>query len=120
MLRIEIQSSNHTATLYCSGNVVLGVETETLRAMVQARHEDDLRVNLSAVEKIDASGLGLLVELTIWAREDGKTLTLLDLPESVWRLIILTKLYSALEISYAGVHEFSRQSSEFGPNQLIA
>ena len=120
MLRIDIQSGNSTATLICSGHLVLGVETETLRTMVQSRKEKNVIVDLSGVEKIDASGLGLLVELQAWARENGRTLTLMNLSEDVWRLVILTKLYDALEISDADFSEFTRQNGDFGRNELIA
>jgi anti-anti-sigma regulatory factor len=58
MLRIDIQSANTVATLHCEGNLVFGVETETLRTMVQSRHEENILIDLSAVEKVDASGLG--------------------------------------------------------------
>jgi anti-anti-sigma factor len=119
MLRIEIQSWNTTATLYCNGNLVLGVETETLRAMAQARHEYNIRIDLSAVEKIDAAGLGLLVELQVWARENHREIAFVELSEAVWNLVILTKLYSTLEISYSGVPDLRRET-DFTRNELIA
>ena len=70
MLRIDIQSWNDVATLRCSGRVVYGVEVEMLRTMVQSRPEACVRINLAAVDQIDASGLGLLVELQNWAGAD--------------------------------------------------
>ncbi len=106
--------------MICSGHLVLGVETETLRTMVKSRQEKNIHVDLSTVEKIDASGLGLLVELQAWARENGRTLTLVNLSDDVWRLVILTKLYDALEISDADFSEFTRQNGDFGRNELIA
>ena len=117
MLRIDMQSANSIATLICSGRLVLGVETETLRTMVQSRKEKHIRVDLAAVDKIDASGLGLLVELHAWAHDAGRTLTLANLSEDVWRLVIITKLYESLEISDADVPELT---NEFGRNELIA
>lgn len=117
MLRIDMQSANSIATLVCSGRLVLGVETETLRTMVQSRREKHIRVDLAAVDKIDASGLGLLVELQVWAHDGGRTLTLANLSEDVWRLVIITKLYESLEISDADVPELN---NDFGRNELIA
>jgi anti-anti-sigma factor len=119
MLRIEIQTWNAAASLYCSGNLILGVEIETLRAMVQSREEYTIRVDLSGVEKIDAAGLGLLVELQTWARENRRQLAFVELSEAVWNLVILTKLYSALEISYTGVPDL-QQENTFNRNELIA
>ena len=101
MLRIDIQTSNHVATLYCAGRLAYGVEVEMLRTMVQSRPEANVFIDLWAVHSIDAAGLGLLVELQNWAARMQRTLTLLDLSEHVWRLVILTPPASMrpLEIS---------------------
>ena len=120
MLRIEIQSWNATATLYCSGYLVLGVETETLRAMAQSREEYNIRIDLSRVEKIDAAGLGLLVELQAWARENHREMSFVELSEDVWRMVILTKLYSTLEISYTGVPTIQNGALSYDRDELIA
>jgi len=120
MLRIDIESSNTFATLVCSGHLTLGVELETLRSMVQSRNEENIRVDLSATEKIDAAGLGLLVELHIWAQESGRALTFVDLSEPVWRLVILTKLYDTLEISYSGVPVLHNESNGIDRDEMIA
>jgi ABC-type transporter Mla MlaB component len=120
MLRIDIQPMNTVATLYCTGRLVYGVETETLRNMVQSRPEENIRVDLSAVNKIDASGLGLLVELQTWAGETRRTLTLIDLSEQVWRLVILTKLYLPLEISYSDVVATNGAAKAPGRCEMIA
>jgi ABC-type transporter Mla MlaB component len=120
MLRIDIEPLNTVATLYCSGHLIFGVEVEMLRTMVQSRPEQNIRIDLSDVNKIDASGLGLLVELRIWAGEARRTLTLIDLSEHVWRLVILTKLYAALEISYSDVPATGSGSDDYGSHEMIA
>ena len=120
MLRIDIQSLNTVATLYCSGQLTFGVEVEMLRPMVQARHEENIRIDLSRVEKIDASGLGLLVELQIWARETRRSLKLIDLSDFVWKLVVLTKLYSLLEISYSGVTAIGGKKDDYDEREMIA
>ena len=120
MLRIDSYSLKTVATLNCSGSLIFGVESETLRSMVQSRKEENIRINLSGVDRIDAAGLGLLVELQVWAREARRTITLLNLSEPVWKMVILTKLYSALEISYSGVPVVNREHDDFERNELIA
>jgi anti-anti-sigma factor len=120
MLRIDIHVSNAMATLACSGRLVYGVETEMLRTMAQSWPEENLRVALSQVEQIDASGLGLLVELQNWADENRRTLTFVDLSEAVWRMIILTKLYASLEISYSDVPAISSEHDDYGKREMIA
>ena len=112
MLRIEIQSWNGTATLKCSGRVIFGVEAETLRTMVQSRNESCVRVNLAHVTGIDAAGLGLLVELHNWAKDTRRTLTLIDLSEPVWNLVVLTKLCASLDISYSDTIGVMRRARE--------
>ncbi len=108
------------ATLFCSGRLIYGVETEMLRTMAQSRSEENLRIDLSRVENIDASGLGLLVELQNWADENRRTLTLVDLSENVWRMIILTKLYASLEISYSDVPALNSERDDYGQREMIA
>jgi anti-anti-sigma factor len=120
MLRIEIQSWNDVATLHCSGRVVLGVETEMLRTMVQSRPESSVRLSLAGVEKIDASGLGLLVELQNWARVTQRDFALLDLSEQVWRLVILTKLCAWLEISYSDIPGMFDCPDQLDQSEMIA
>jgi anti-anti-sigma factor len=120
MLRIDIRSLNPIVTLHCSGNLIFGVEAETLRTMVQNRHERTIRVDLSAVDRIDASGLGLLVELQIWARETRRELTFVDLSEAVWRMVILTQLYSELDISYSGVPSLVGERDRCNRSAMIA
>ncbi len=119
MLRIEIQSLNGAALLGCSGRVVFGVEAEMLRTMVMSRSERCVRIDLSGVEQIDATGLGLLVELQTWAGATRRSLTLLDPSQQVWHLIILTKLYELLDISYSDVME-SFGESDCGRQEMIA
>jgi anti-anti-sigma factor len=120
MLRIEIQSWNDVATLHCSGRVVFGVETEMLRTMVQSRPESSARISLAGVEKIDAAGLGLLVELQNWAIDTRRNLILVDLSEQVWRLVILTKLCAWLEISYSDLPEMFECSDQCDQREMIA
>ncbi len=98
MLHIDTYSLSTVTTLSCSGSLIFGMEVETLRSMVQSRREEHIRINLSGIDRIDASGLGLLVELQVWAREERRrTVTFVDLSEPVWRMVILTKLYAALD-----------------------
>jgi anti-anti-sigma factor len=120
MLRIDIQSSNCVATLYCVGRLVYGFEVEMLRNLLKARAEDNLRIDLSDVTGIDAAGLGLLVELQNWAARMQRTLTLLDLSENVWRVVILTKLCASLEISYSDLIALDAGADECDSQQLIA
>jgi anti-anti-sigma factor len=120
MLRIDVQSWDGVATLHCSGRLVFGVETEMLRTIVQSRPETCVRINLSRVTQIDASGLGLLVELQTWAEENRRGFTLMDLSEQVWRLVIVTKLCAGLDVSYSDETTASGRAEECGQRELVA
>jgi anti-anti-sigma factor len=120
MLRIDIQTSNRVVNLFCAGRLVYGVEVEMLRNLVQSRTENNLCIDLSEVTSIDAAGLGLLVELQNWATRSQRTVTLLDLSEPLWRMVILTKLCASLEISYSDLLVLDGEVDECGRQQLIA
>ena len=99
---------NSVATLICSGRLVLGRRNRNFAndgAVTQRKNTFALTSRRSI--KIDASGLGLLVELQAWAREAGRTLTFTNLSEDVWRLVIITKLYDSLEISDSDIADLS-------------
>ncbi len=72
MLRVDVQTSPGTVQLLCSGRIVLGVESETLRCLAIGRAEPRLILDLRHVDAIDAAGLGLLAELHCWARQRNK------------------------------------------------
>lgn len=120
MLRIEIGSSNTCVTLVCFGQLTLGVELDTLRSIAQSRHEEHIRIDLSAVDKIDAAGLGLLVELQAWANQNRRTVTLVDLSDNVWRLVVLTKLYGTLEISSSDATALHCNGDNLERDEMIA
>jgi hypothetical protein len=58
--------------------------------------------------------------LQVWARENNRTVSFVDLSEDVWRIVILTKLYAALEISYSDVDANQNGCEEFGRSEMIA
>jgi anti-anti-sigma factor len=57
---------------------------------------DDLLVDLSAVEAVDATGLGVLVGAHRLAGRVGRRLVLLDVPPQVGRLLYVTRLHRVL------------------------
>jgi anti-anti-sigma factor len=101
MLRIDIERHSRTATLHCRGRIVFGMETETLRSVVQSRTEHVLEIDLAGIATIDASGLGVLVELQHWAITSGRTLRFTNASEFVARLVVITRLYNVLAIAPA-------------------
>lgn len=109
MLRIDIQRDSRSATLHCHGRIVFGMEIETLRSITMSRPERALEINLAGVETVDASGLGLLVELQQWAAGGGRRLQFTNASEFIARLVVLTHLYTVLAIvpsaSYSAIEQ---------------
>jgi anti-anti-sigma regulatory factor len=103
MLRVDVQSSPASAKLLCSGRIVLGVESETLRCIATARAEPCLILDLGHVDAIDGAGLGLLAELHCWALQRNRLLTIANPSRPVWRLLALTNPLAALQISYSAI-----------------
>jgi anti-anti-sigma factor len=114
MLRVDVQSSPASAKLLCSGRIVLGVESETLKCIAMARAEPCLILDLRHVDAIDAAGLGLLAELHCWARQRSRLLTIADPSRPVRRLLALTRLLPLLRITYSVIAEAGLESDYTG------
>src|SRR5271166_6202465 len=105
MLRIDVDAVRHSATLRCSGRIVLGVEVEILRCMAEARNEACLMLDLSEVGAMDAAGLGLLVDLHCRSVCRGRALRIMKASRCVRRLIALANLRSVFEVAEAEVSD---------------
>jgi anti-anti-sigma factor len=81
------------AILKCEGRIVRGEETRLLCAALRGRQEITV-LDLSAVEAIDAAGVGVLVSL----QAAGVYLTLVQPCEPVLQVLQLTGLDSVFEI----------------------
>jgi len=78
------------------------MEIETLRSIVESRSEQVLEIDLAGIETVDASGLGLLVELQHWANERNRILYFTNASEFVTRLVFATHLYNVLVMAPGG------------------
>ncbi len=99
MLRVDVQSSPSAVTLVCSGRIVLGVEVETLRCIAVSRRERHVVLDMRQVHGIDASGLGLLVELHCDAQGRRGSLCIINVSPRAHRPIALTRLDQVLQFS---------------------
>jgi len=115
MLRINIQNEGEVAILQCTGRIIFGLEAETLRSIAKSRTERSIRIDLSKVETIDATGLGLLVELQHWAGKDHRNLTFVNPTQFVWRLVALTRLNRVLAMSPARGRDCYHNLKQFSP-----
>lgn len=91
MLKVSINHLGNAAILKCEGRIVRGEESRLLCAAIGSR---EAILDLSAVESIDAAGVGMLVSL----QAAGVYLTLLNPNQSVSAVLHLTGLDSVFDI----------------------
>jgi anti-sigma B factor antagonist len=84
----------------CSGRVVFGEESATLRDIVKKLLTENPNVvmNLREVNYIDSGGLGTLVSLYTSARSAGGAVKLASLSQRVGDLLQVTKLLTIFEV----------------------
>jgi anti-anti-sigma factor len=89
------------------------MEAETLRCIASSRPERRVVLDLRDVDGMDASGLGLLVELHCRARQKSGWLAIANPSPCVRRLMAMTNLESVLEFE-------SLEEEDLGANQRRA
>jgi anti-anti-sigma factor len=99
-LRIDVEKSREVAVLQCTGRIVRNEALPVLRNVLPSLSL--LRVivlDLSEVEMLDASGLGVLVSLHNWTSARGIQLKLVNPSILVREMLELTGLTSVFHIS---------------------
>ncbi|MGE5110693.1 MAG: STAS domain-containing protein [Acidobacteriaceae bacterium] len=91
MLKVSVNHVGNAAILKCEGRIVRGEESRLLCAAIGS---SEAIFDLSAVEAIDAAGVGMLVSL----QAAGVYLTLLNPNESVGAVLQLTGLDTVFDI----------------------
>jgi anti-sigma B factor antagonist len=97
---INTEQIGDVAVLQCAGRVTGPAALSRLKEAVTSLSQ--LRVvvlDLSAVEMIDARGLGMLVFLHNWARATGTQVKLVNPSRFVRELLELTRLTTVLHVS---------------------
>jgi anti-sigma B factor antagonist len=84
----------------CSGRLVLGDESASLRTLVKSTLTESKRVvlELSDVFYIDSAGVGLLASLYTSAQMAGGTLKLANLSPRMQGMLQITKLFLVFEV----------------------
>lgn len=100
MLKMNSRNLDGIGVLDCSGRIVFGEETSSLREVVSRQLESSpyLILNLEGVNYIDSGGLGTLVSLYTLARKSGGTIKLANLTPRVGDLMHITKLVTVFEV----------------------
>lgn len=107
------------AIVDCSGRIVLGEETASVRQYVKAllTQSPHVVLNLAQVNYVDSSGVGTLVSLYTTARGAGGNIKLAGLGTRVKDVLQITKLgtifevFDAAENAAASFNELAGSSS---------
>ena len=99
-LRMSTRTVGDAMIVDCSGRLVFGEESASLRETVKKVLAQSPRVvlNLHEVNYIDSGGLGTLVSIFTTARNAGGAIKLASLSQRVGDLLQLTKLVTIFEI----------------------
>ena len=99
-LRMSTRQVDGVLVVDCSGRVVFGEESASLRDTVKKllAQSPNVILNLREVNFIDSGGLGTLVSLYTTARNAGGAVKLARLSQRVGDLLQLTKLVTIFEV----------------------
>ena len=101
MLKVHSRQLGNVAVVSVQGRIVNG-ETASLREVVDAQSRvAAVLLDLSRVSTIDASGLGLMLEMREQAQSRGMRFKLMNVTNLVSRVLAVTKLDSVFEITPA-------------------
>ena len=100
MLKVRVENLGQIAILHIHGHIVIGPEIELLRKSVFSETETSAVVlDLKRVSRIDARGLGLLLELREQLQSNGVEFRFMNIGTLVQQILRLTCLDSVFEIS---------------------
>ena len=99
-LEYQFEYKHDVAVVRCSGRLVRGAALDEFRRRLeQLEHTRILVLDLSAVEQLDAGGLGALLLLRRWALQHSVQMKLVNPSPFVRRVLDATRLASVFEIS---------------------
>ena len=105
MLKVHAKNLDKTTILSLQGQIVTG-ETEILRSVVQSLSETNaVIIDLARVSKIDAHGLGVMLELRERTNENGIRFALMNVSKPLNTIFEMTRLDSVFQIT-SGVELF--------------
>jgi anti-anti-sigma factor len=97
-IKTTVQRLGDVVVIHLKGRLRRGEGCSHLRDVVLEQADAGMIVlNLSEVERIDAWGLGVLLQLREWARSQGVAFKLMNSANQVQRLLQLTKLDRVFE-----------------------
>jgi len=105
MLKITVQELGDASVLRCKGQIVVGDACSILRsAVLSQQHSRMLVLDLAWVDRIDAGGLGVLLDVREWARSGTSVFKLMNVTNKVEEILELTHLQNVFE--FCSVRDF--------------
>jgi anti-anti-sigma factor len=99
MLKVHTRKLGNVAVVSVQGRIVNG-ETASLRKEVDAQSRvNTVLLDLARVSTIDASGLGLMLEMREQTQSKGMRFKLMNVTKLVGRVLEVTKLDSVFEVT---------------------
>ena len=98
---ITYKETDGVSIISYNGRIVLGTESAALRERVKSLLVEDRKkivLNMSSVNYIDSSGLGMLVALHVSARGQGAEVHLSNLGEKFHDVLQLTRLLTVFSV----------------------
>jgi anti-anti-sigma factor len=100
MLKVCVENLGQIVILHIHGHIVIGPEIELLRKSVSSQTDTSAVVlDLKRVSRIDARGLGLLLELREQLIQSGIQFRLMKVGSLIQQILRITGLDSVFEIS---------------------
>jgi anti-anti-sigma factor len=99
-LQIKSEQAGDVAVLQCAGRILRGEALQLLKDTVTSlRQPRFIVLDLSAVEMLDGGGLGILLFLHCWTRDNGIQLKLVNPSNFTLEMLEQTGLTSFLHVS---------------------
>lgn len=100
MLSVDVDRSEDVVVLQCRGRIVRGDATYVLRdAVTSQRNARIIVLDLSEVEAIDGSGLGMLVFVHRWTHDNSVQLKLVNPCVLIREMLERTNLIRVFDVS---------------------
>ena len=100
-LNVQLRRAGNVVVLHCEGSITSGAEAECLERQVSSELEDGTKhlvLEVSAVSRVDSSGLGMMVRLAMRARKAGGDIRLACPPAFVTSLLEMTRLSTVFHV----------------------
>ena len=115
MLNLDVENIGDVAVIRCEGRIVRSDAAFQLRDVVTHQKARVVLLDLSGVAALEGGGLGMLVYLQMWTRDNGIQFKVFDPPAGVRQSLVRAR--SAAEVEIAGMGDVLSLLG-WGPEEL--